>query len=268
MLNKSQWNSIYFFLSIISLIIAFITFKNNYDSSDDILISLAYSSIPLVLVTGLIYTSLLRNQSSISIKTYTIKFLKWLRLIFLITVISIAFGFAFKIPYEIGIILYNKYTFNENVYKKKYAKDRTWGSLWGLQNIKFSYSTIEELNFGEDMVYLKATMQNNSSFPLTTVYVRVIAFENKEDTLYDEIIGIDSDIGIDSNEPYVIGEESVFKPLTQTKISWILPKSFMEIYYSKLKVEFQPYGGKISELFLNNISQSNLTLLLSKNSVN
>jgi hypothetical protein len=289
MLKKSQWISIWIITSLLSILISVAIFKNSTYDTTDTLISIVYAIIPIIVIIGITYTIYLSGHNPINFLPLLMLIFKWLKKLLILAVISLSIGFALKIPLEVGRIIYNKYTFNENLYKSKYAIDRTRNEEWGSKNIEFLKSHIS-ITLENDVCKLiyEDTINNNSDVPLDCLYLRLVACDkNKKDTLYDKILEIGYSFG----------------PLTKKQVSLILPDDFFKIYLLHLKpwdtypnnprineslndgyspgqiieslykkgynlegnqmvIEFHPYGGRISPEYIDKISPSNLQSIL------
>lgn len=290
MLNKSQWKSVWFFSIITSVLLSIVIFRNSYIDSEDAFISIIYAIIPVIVIIGATYTLYLKGNNPIKVLPVLIKFYKWILKILTIAIISFAIGFGLKIPIELGSIIYSKYSFNENILKTKYAKDRTWGNGWGSKVLEISNPFLEIRDYGEKKLFFNGVIYNKSELPLTCMYLRILAIDKKNlDTLYDNVIGIDS----------------YYPSASKKEVAWVLPKEFLKLYLlnlklkpwdeysadihiekalnagyspsqiidrllskgiemkdSKMKIEFIPYGGKISSDYIEKISRSNLKSML------
>lgn len=274
MLNKSQWLSVWVFSTIISILIALAVLNNLINDTDNTFISIVYAFIPIVIIIGTKYTFYLSGNKPIRILP-TIRILKNLisKLFFLMVIVFSA-GSAIKLPLNIGIVIYKHLTFNENMYKSKFAIERTRGEIWGRNNLEISNTWVETVNNDKKpRMLFKGTVYNKSKIPLECTYLRIIARDKlKNDTLYDSIVGINS----------------IYEPKKKTDVVGVMTEDFFNLFlkqypwlkddliveYSpnlnniveknleRMLIDILPYGGKISDEYINIINKSNLEAVL------
>jgi len=297
LLNKSQWKSIWFLTIITSALLSIVILRNSYNENEDAFISVIYAIIPIIVIIGTTYTLYLKGNDPIAVLPFYKKFLtivknffKWILRIMTIATICIAIGFGSKIPIEIGQIIYNKYSFNENLYKSKYAIDRTRSEEWGLKNIEFLKSDISIiLEDKECKLIYEDTINYKSDLPLESAYLRLVACDkSKKDTLYDKVLEINAKFEtVKKKQVSLILPEDFFKlyllnlrprdtnPNYESNINELLKRgnSAGQITYklykkgfnlegNQMAIEFHPYGGKISTEYIEKISRSNLKSML------
>lgn len=267
MLNKAQWVSICLFSTLLSILISVVIFNNSLINTDDAFISIIYASIPIIVVFGIIWTAYLNGNNPIQIILILKMMIKLINKLIITSIISFSIGFGLKIIIELGSIIYSKYTFNENLSKAKYAKDKTWSRNWGVDNLKCSDFTIGRV---DKRLFLKGKIHNKCEIPLQSICLRVLLFDkNNIDTVYDSILQIDSDYCPTSEKDVArFLPENFSEPYLKNAPLWKNLKgdngSDYEISLGKINIKYEPYGGIISSEYIDNISRSNLKSVLEK----
>ncbi|NLE06467.1 MAG: hypothetical protein GX638_16910 [Crenarchaeota archaeon] len=248
MLNKNQYYSLMIVSLLISIALSLGMFFVIYDQNDSIVISVCFSVIPVLIACGIIsiYFFSLKDVNFELFKVMS-GIAKSFFKILTFGIVAFGIGIGLKIPIQIGHDIYDFYKSNENIQKQIYANNIMSNSNWASSNITIgNVSYFEENYYNNPKPIMKFKAYNKSKVALNKIAIRVTVQNHKNDTLYNNVFGVDCNIYPDNNET----------------LKQYLPKKFFDfIGYNKITIT--PQSATINQYFSNNVNSKNLSILLS-----